>query len=120
MTRSNENSSPQEAVNGIIRTENRRVEADLPAGFLTFLIRSSVVLNRPSRRGTPLRPLLAEAVAVAQKPIEADQGVPALDRTTINQSLDFSQCLDHDANVLVLLGQAVHPRGSGRIDAATK
>src|SRR5580693_4589471 len=66
------------------------------------------------------RPELAQVVAVTQEPIEADQGVTAFDGTGIEQDLDLRQGLDDDANVFVLFGQPVHPRGGGRVDAATE
>ena len=41
------------------------------------------------------------------QPIEADEGVAALDRTGIEQGLDLGHGLDHDADVLVLVGKPV-------------
>ena len=55
-----------------------------------------------------------------QQPVEPDQGVSALDAAGVEQRLDFAQRLDHHSDVLVLIGEAVHPAGQGGIDAAAK
>src|SRR5712691_2167208 len=66
------------------------------------------------RRATPTsaaRPVAAQAVAVAQQAVEGNEGVAALDPPGIEHSLDSGDCLDDDADVLVLLGEAVDPAG---------
>ena len=55
---------------------------------------------------------------MSQEPMEADQGVAALDRTGLDQRLDFGQRLDDDADVCAFGSRA--PAGRGGIDAATK
>ena len=65
-------------------------------------------------------PKLAEAAAVAQQPIEADQGVAALDRALVEQSFDFGEGFDDDADVFVLFRQAVHAAGGRCIDPAAE
>src|SRR5437868_4478042 len=54
-------------------------------------------------------PELPQAIAVPQEPVEAGQGVAALDAAGVEQRLDFGQRLDKDTDVLVLIGEAVHP-----------
>src|ERR1700720_3715040 len=66
------------------------------------------------------RPQPAEVVAVAQQPIEADYGVAAFDRALVEQSLDFGEGFDDDADVFVLFRQAVHAAGGRRVDPAAE
>src|ERR1700730_14165836 len=89
---------------------------------LTLPLRGSLALpargERAGVRGLFDRPEPAQAIAVPQQPVEGDQGVTALDRTGVDQRLDFGQRLDDDADVLVFFREAGHPAGRGRIEAA--
>src|SRR2546428_6438309 len=62
----------------------------------------------------------AEVVAMAQQPIEGDQGVAAFDCALVEEGFDFGEGLDDNADVFVLFHQAVHARGGGRIDPAAE
>ena len=46
--------------------------------------------------------------------------MPVLDRARVEHSLDLRERFDRDANVLVLFGETVHPRGKSRIDAGAE
>ena len=54
---------------------------------------------------------------MAQQPIERDKGVAALDLAGVEHRFGLGHRLDDDADVLVLVGEAVEPGGVGRIDA---
>ena len=66
------------------------------------------------------RPQLVETVAVAQQPIEADQGVAAFDAAGVEHGLDFDEGFDNDADVFVLFRQAVHAAGDRGVDPAAE
>src|SRR5204862_8232476 len=65
-------------------------------------------------------PLLAQTLAVAQEPIATDQRMPGLDLAGFEHRLQLRHSFDDDADVLVLLGQAVSTARAARIDAATE
>ena len=65
-------------------------------------------------------PALTDLVAVAQQPIEGNQRVAAFDGAVVEDRLDFGEGLDDDADVLVLLGEAVNAGGGRRINPAAE
>ena len=73
------------------------------------------MVNLPSpamrERGYSMPHSAPQAVAVAQQPVERDQRVAALDLAGIEHRFDLGQGLDDDADVLVLLGEAVDAGG---------
>src|SRR5258706_11372632 len=73
-------------------------------------------------RQTPLmaEPLSAQAVAVAQQPVAADQRVAGLDPAGFDHRLQFGHRLDYDADVLLLFGEAMDAGGATRVDAAAE
>src|SRR3954468_19040483 len=65
-------------------------------------------------------PLAAQTIAMAQQPIQRDQGMSAFDLAGIEHRFGLLQRLDGDADVLVLVGEAVETGGVTRIDAGAK
>src|ERR1700730_7645407 len=66
------------------------------------------------------RPQPAEVVAVAQEPMERDQGVAAFDPALVEQSFDFGEGFDDDADVFVLFRQAMYAAGDRGVDPAAE
>src|SRR5580692_3666347 len=66
------------------------------------------------------RPQLVETVAVAQEPIERDQRVAAFDRALVEESFDFGEGFDDDADVFVLFRQAMYAAGGRGVDPAAE